>query len=302
MTRQAEEMEYASKSTNPDASEYSSYQNASNEECRRGTTWLAARGIVDSPTSSHGDGVPTPEQLSEIAELNSVTKGSAFSFDVPALVVPGMEVPTCLPADSVSPHGLLPQHVITFPNPEGQLINRSLLSKLPLVPLSNPRMIYYEITILDLFTSAFQLNSTVVAFGLSTAPYPDFRLPGWHAHSIAYHSDDGRLFVSDSFGGRIWQAPYGVGDTVGVGALLKIGGGFEGFFFTKNGRLLSAQQGTGETESISEALVTLWPHQRGMLNKVLYASIGADVAAQIGVNFGERPFAWEVANGANEVY
>lgn len=285
----------------PYGSEYVSYENASNAEYHRAVSWFSDLGIVDSPTSKHGDGVPTPEQLAAIADRNSVVPGSAWDFNLPASPVP-TQVVTCLAPHSGTPNGLLQQHVITFPYPDrtlpqGELVNRSVLSTLPLIPTKNPRLIYYELTILDLVfeNPHTQPYTTVVAFGLSTSPYPEFRLPGWHAHSIAYHCDDGRLFVSDAFGGRLWQGPYGVGDTVGVGALLKVGGGFEGFFFTRNGRLLLGR-GNGETARISEALVPLLPQQMGMLNKVMYASVGADGASQVGLNLGETAFVWEPAN------
>ena len=50
-------------------------------------------------------------------------------------------------------------------------------------------------------------KDTTIAIGISTKPYPYFRLPGWNQNSVGYHSNDGRKFWNDEFGGR----DYGLG-------------------------------------------------------------------------------------------
>lgn len=136
------------------------------------------------------------------------------------------------------------------------------------------------------------------AFAATFSPHPLF--PSRHAHSIAYHSDDGRLFVTDPFGGRLWQGPYGVGDVIGCGALLSLGGGYSGFFFTRNGRLLRGSGGS-ECTCIADALVPLADTRASIKNKVLHAIVGADGPAVVGVNFGEMEFAWGPANEGGRV-
>ncbi|KAI9021769.1 hypothetical protein DFJ74DRAFT_606929, partial [Hyaloraphidium curvatum] len=131
-------------------------------------------------------------------------------------------------------------------------------------------------------------------------PYPEFRMPGWHAHSVGWHSDDGRLFVSDAFGGRVWQGPWGVGDVLGCGMLLNPGGSIKGFFFTRNGVLMRGEGGS-DCYTMAEAMVPLLSEQQGMLGKTYRAAVGADGKAEVAVNFGEAPFAWAPANGDVEI-
>ncbi|GES75705.1 concanavalin A-like lectin/glucanase domain-containing protein [Rhizophagus clarus] len=72
---------------------------------------------------------------------------------------------------------------------------------------------YFEITILSKLS-----NGSTVAIGISTKPYPYFRLPGWNKNSVGYHSDDGRKFWNDEFGGRDYGPEWGkLGDVIGCG-------------------------------------------------------------------------------------
>lgn len=56
-----------------------------------------------------------------------------------------------------------------------------------LQPPNDSWFYYYEITILS-----NPNNKTKIAIGLTTKPYPTFRLPGCNSHSVGYHSDEGR--------------------------------------------------------------------------------------------------------------
>ncbi|ETN46809.1 uncharacterized protein HMPREF1541_00998 [Cyphellophora europaea CBS 101466] len=95
-----------------------------------------------------------------------------------------------------------------------------LLSTLPIyfAAAANPlhteqvKTIYYEAEIKRIHDA-----NSIVAIGFAGMPYPPWRLPGWHRASIGVHSDDGRRYINDSFGGVDFVRPFGVGDVVGLG-------------------------------------------------------------------------------------
>ena len=80
-------------------------------------------------------------------------------------------------------------------------LDKTLVSSLPVLwgkysPHQNAKGVYYEVEIEKLGRHA------VVAVGFGCLPYPtDFRLPGWHRHSAAVHSDDGFKFFENPDGG-----------------------------------------------------------------------------------------------------
>jgi hypothetical protein len=100
----------------------------------------------------------------------------------------------------------------------------SIMTNLP-VPIQE--LSYWEVKVLQLH------EEDSVAIGFATKPYPRWRLPGWHKHSIAYHSNSGAVFISDPTYGRPYGPPIKEGDVVGVGYLFQSGT----VFFTKNGQV-----------------------------------------------------------------
>lgn len=78
-------------------------------------------------------------------------------------------------------------------------------------PLST-RSHYFEIEIIDPGSSCY------IAIGLARKDYPRNRHPGWNKGSIAYHADDGKVFmgsgVGDPFGPRCNK-----GDIMGCGVM-----------------------------------------------------------------------------------
>ncbi|CAG8757506.1 1436_t:CDS:2, partial [Gigaspora rosea] len=143
-------------------------------------------------------------------------------------------------------------------------------------PFFNPRkdieheeiMHYFEVTVKKMSN---QVNT--IAIGLSTTPYPYFRLPGYHENSVAYHSDDGRKFHNDSDGGVTYGPTWGKGDTIGCGYRPKNGV----VFFTKNG------------EDLDVAF--------RVLQHTWYPSIGTDGSCELEVNFGDSDFKFKRARG-----
>ncbi|KAF8771023.1 SPRY domain-containing protein 3-like isoform X1 [Argiope bruennichi] len=71
---------------------------------------------------------------------------------------------------------------------------------------------YFEIEILDPGENCY------IAIGLARKDYPKYRHPGWNKGSIAYHADDGKIFVGsgvgDPFGPRCHK-----GDIMGCGII-----------------------------------------------------------------------------------
>ena len=108
------------------------------------------------------------------------------------------------------------------------------LSDVPVYPAlspSKPRTIYFE---LHITTMGAGREEAGIALGFLAPPYPSWRLPGWHRASIGVHSDDGRRYVDDSYGGVEFVKPFKKGDVVGIG--MSYGAQKVECFFTRNGR------------------------------------------------------------------
>lgn len=130
--------------------------------------------------------------------------------------------------------------LITTSTLKGGCPDSCLMSALPLycagyhhpANTGKPKRIYFEIDIHSLSS-----NSTV-AVGFVSCPYPGFRMPGWNRGSIGVHSDDGRRYCNDSYGGKDFTRPFGKGDTVGIGMVFPIAGSDSGVevYFTRNGQ------------------------------------------------------------------
>ncbi|EDO17835.1 hypothetical protein Kpol_1043p25 [Vanderwaltozyma polyspora DSM 70294] len=160
----------------------------------------------------------------------------------------------------------------------------SVSTNLP-IPRIN-RVYYCEFKIYeinnDTSSSSNSLNDDeVISFGLSTSPYPYFRLPGRHHHSIAYDSTGGRRF-NDSFELEPELASLFPrcerGDVIGIGYRSNSGT----VFFTRNGKKLNEKSVGG--------------HIRGWKFKYLYPIVGANVPCKIHVNFGTYGFVFIEAN------
>ncbi|KAJ5175517.1 uncharacterized protein N7482_001394 [Penicillium canariense] len=78
------------------------------------------------------------------------------------------------------------------------------------------KTIYFEVTLRGLRAGPGG-DASGLALGFAAQPYPAWRSPGWERGSLGVFSDDGCRFVNDSWGGRDFTAPFGVGETVGIG-------------------------------------------------------------------------------------
>lgn len=114
-------------------------------------------------------------------------------------------------------------------------------------------------------------ESTNVSVGLSTKPYPTFRMPGYHRYSVAYDTEGLRRlnqpFSAPHYGPKLQQ-----GDVVGVGYRPRTGT----IFFTRNGKKLE--------DALHGMRMNLFP------------SVGADGPCTVLVNFGRAGFVYIEAN------
>jgi hypothetical protein len=83
------------------------------------------------------------------------------------------------------------------------------------------KTIYFELKIRSLGHGG-GVDDCSVALGYCAMPYPTWRMPGWERGSLAIHSDDGRRYVNDTWGGKDFTSPFQVGDTVGLGMTFSI--------------------------------------------------------------------------------
>ena len=138
-------------------------------------------------------------------------------------------------------------------------------SNLPLPKLNE--VYYWEA---KMFTKP---ESTNVAVGLASKPYPSFRLPGWSKFSVGFFSADGFKAHNYPFTSQSYGPAYVQGDVIGVGYRPRSGT----VFFTRNGKKLE------------DAFVGLNRHN-------LFPTIGADGAAEVHINLGQAGFVFIEAN------
>uniref|UniRef100_V5ED30 Endosome protein n=1 Tax=Kalmanozyma brasiliensis (strain GHG001) TaxID=1365824 RepID=V5ED30_KALBG len=138
-------------------------------------------------------------------------------------------------------------------------------SNLPLPKINE--VYYWEVKMFN------KPDNTNVAIGLTTKPYPQFRLPGWSKYSIGYFSSDGFKCHNYPFAAQSYGPAYGQGDVIGVGYRPRTGT----VFFTRNGKRLE------------DAFI-------GLNRYNLFPTVGADGACEIHVNLGQAGFVFIEAN------
>lgn len=140
----------------------------------------------------------------------------------------------------------------------------SVQSNLP-IPKQN-EVYYWEAKIYD------KPESSLISIGLTTKPYPLFRLPGYHRYSLAYTSAGYRRY-NQPFTPVGYGPPYVQGDVVGVGYRPRTGT----VFFTRNGKKL---------EDVAH----------GLKSQNFFPTVGATGPCNIHVNFGQMGFVFLEAN------
>ncbi|KXS17254.1 hypothetical protein M427DRAFT_154038 [Gonapodya prolifera JEL478] len=263
-----------------------SYQNASNDSYKRAKKWEAARGV--GPDTGRGP-VP-PHLIGAIVERNKTSgPGSAWKFTPE----PGSEAAARV---TVMDEGAGKQ-LVSFAAPSSWAqgdTDVSVSTDLPLWYTEGEFMqspfYYFEVTILSMTPSRVG-TAPVVALGVATAPYPPFRLPGWHPHSTAIHSDDGRLFVSDPFGGRNFAPPFGPSDVIGIGYYPTTGA----TFFTRNGSLILSGSGQGVPGWDGSLVPGDASYSVVWGEKTVHGIVGCDAGCVLKVDFS-GPFRYPAGN------
>lgn len=140
----------------------------------------------------------------------------------------------------------------------------SVQTNLP-VPKQN-EVYYWESKIYD------KPESTLISIGMTTKPYPLFRLPGFHKTSVAYQSTGHRRY-NQPFKAPNYAPEYTQGDVIGVGYRPRSGT----LFFTRNGKKL-------------EDVV------HGLKAPNFFPTVGANGPCTVHVNFGQMGFVFIEAN------
>ncbi|GAM84473.1 hypothetical protein ANO11243_024690 [Dothideomycetidae sp. 11243] len=140
----------------------------------------------------------------------------------------------------------------------------SVQTNLP-IPKQN-EVYYWEAKVYD------KPESTLISVGVTTKPYPLFRLPGWHRFSLAYTSTGVRRY-NQPFSGTNYGPVYEQGDVIGCGYRPRTGT----VFFTRNGKKL---------EDVAH----------GLKAQNFFPTVGANGPCQIHVNFGQMGFVFIEAN------
>ena len=140
----------------------------------------------------------------------------------------------------------------------------SVQSNLP-IPKQN-EVYYWEAKVYD------KPEPSLISIGVTTKPYPLFRLPGWHKSSIAYTSLGHRRY-NQPFTPSNYGPEYVQGDVVGVGYRPRTGT----IFFTRNGKKL---------DDVAHGLKT----------QNFFPTVGANGPCTVHVNFGQSGFVFIEAN------
>lgn len=110
-----------------------------------------------------------------------------------------------------------------------------------------------------------------LSVGLTTKPYPLFRLPGYHKYSVAYDST-GHKRLNQPFRAKPYGRPWMQGDVIGVGYRTSSGT----VFFTHNGKKLD--------DVVQGLKVNLFP------------TVGSTGGGQVMVNLGQVGFVYIEGN------
>ncbi|KAF3933594.1 hypothetical protein ABW19_dt0206214 [Dactylella cylindrospora] len=209
------------------------------DELERQEYWRARAFIEANPP----DSIPTDISLSQFLAIQE--KGvSAWEFEAE------LEIANCFVEARTE---------VEFYDTEC-----SVQSNLP-VPKQN-EVYYWETKIFE------KPESTVVAIGMTTKPYPMFRLPGYHRHSVAYLSDGSRRY-NQPFNATPYAHLYRQGDVIGVGYRPRTGT----IFFTRNGKKL---------DDVCH----------GLKSHNFFPTVGAKGPAKLHINFGQLGFVFIEAN------
>ncbi|EMG46136.1 ssh4 Protein ssh4 [Candida maltosa Xu316] len=149
---------------------------------------------------------------------------------------------------------------------------------IPISTTTNQSVYYFECKIYALPNP----DDTVISLGVSTKPYPWFRLPGRHIHSVSYDSNGYRRHNDPLQSGN--PPPFPIvkeGDVVGIGYRTQSGT----IFFTRNGKKVSESKIGGHIKNFKI------PAQGQ-----IFPTVGANNICSVHVNLGQMGFVFIEAN------
>ena len=157
------------------------------------------------------------------------------------------------------------------------------------------REIYFEVKVTKIGQGS-GTDEASLALGFCAQPYPSWRLPGWERGSLGVHSDDGRRYVNDSFGGKDFTSAFKKGETVGLGMEFRVPDSGSGksinksavdVFFTRNGQRAGGW-------SLHEELDEASGEVEGLEGDYdLYGGIGTFGAVEFEVNFARERWMYQ---------
>jgi hypothetical protein len=155
-------------------------------------------------------------------------------------------------------------------------VDTNVLSDEP-IPTSLRKVPFYYVEMTLMEGSSSTSTDATVTLGFAHKNYAANKQPGWNTGSVAYHGDDGGIFVGPTGRHTYSREVYHIGDTVGVGLHIPS----NRVFFTKNAQLQMVACSINENEPLHICV--------GMWDKI-----------HISMNFGkEKPFVFDLSTIAN---
>jgi len=162
------------------------------------------------------------------------------------------------------------------------------------------KTIYFEVDV-ESFGHGNNGDECSIAIGYCAMPYPSWRMPGWERGSLAVHSDDGRRYVNDPWGGQDFTSPIHAGDTIGLGMSFAIPDGPPEYgadqhtlaltkvevFFTRNG---NKEGGWNLHEELDKSKDLGVEGLDGLLD--IYGAVGIFGGANFNVKFKRDEWLW----------
>jgi hypothetical protein len=134
------------------------------------------------------------------------------------------------------------------------------------LPVASQGTTYFEVHIKMVH------KDTAIGIGLTTKPYPLFRLPGWNQFSVGYHSDDGRKYITDGYDGIPYASKFRAKNVVGCAYHAES----QTVYFTLNGKKLKDAH-----------------RFKNSFTYALFPSVGANGKASVYVTFDPNDFKYQ---------
>ena len=175
--------------------EMSPFSNASRTDADRAHSWCKLNPLIKPHR-------PTPAQTSSVMNGDvRVLKPREYNGDLQMVNTGAWKGSTRTGSKDASLISSMPLYFTEFDSPQSTGV---------------PKTIYFEVKVQSL-GRVHNTDESSIAIGFCGMPYPTWRMPGWERGSVAVHSDDGRRYVNDSWGGKDFTSPFRIGDTVGLG-------------------------------------------------------------------------------------